>query len=58
MFGIGMGELVVILVIILLLFGGAKLPEVARSLGKAIREFNKAVKGNEDDSKPEEKKDK
>ncbi|MBA2728068.1 MAG: twin-arginine translocase TatA/TatE family subunit [Parachlamydiaceae bacterium] len=38
----GTGELIVILCIILLLFGGKKLPEVARSLGKGIREFKKA----------------
>jgi len=51
MFGIGMGELIVILVIILLLFGGAKLPELARALGKAMREFNKASKGLDEDDK-------
>lgn len=45
----GMGELVVILVIILLLFGASKLPEIARSLGKAIKEFKKATKGIEED---------
>jgi TatA/E family protein of Tat protein translocase len=59
MFGLDMGELIVILVIILLLFGGAKLPELARALGKAVREFNKASKGIEDDGpKPEAPKDK
>ncbi len=40
----GMGELVVILLIILLLFGASKLPEIARSLGKALKEFKKAGK--------------
>lgn len=39
---IGYGELIIILCIILLLFGGKKLPEFARSLGKGIREFKKA----------------
>lgn len=43
MFGLGMGELLVILVIVLLLFGASRLPEVARALGRAIREFNKAA---------------
>jgi sec-independent protein translocase protein TatA len=47
---VGVGELLVILLIILLLFGAARLPELARSLGKAIREFKNALKEN-----PEEK---
>ena len=54
MFGLGMGELIVILVIILLLFGGARLPEIARGLGKAVREFNKAVKGDDEAEKPKD----
>ncbi len=49
---IGMGELLVILVIALLLFGAGRLPEVARSLGKAIREFKKGLKDT-DDEEPE-----
>ncbi len=48
---IGSGELIVILCIMLLLFGGKKLPELARSLGKGIREFKKACN---DDSPPED----
>ncbi len=44
MFKFGMGELVVILLIILLLFGASKLPEIARALGKSIKEFKKAGK--------------
>ncbi len=47
----GTGELIIILCIVLLLFGGKKLPEVARSLGKGIREFKKAC--NEPDEKEE-----
>ena len=43
MFGLGMGELLVILVIALLFLGPKKLPEVAASLGKAIRSFRKAT---------------
>jgi sec-independent protein translocase protein TatA len=39
MFGLGFQELVVVLVIALLFFGGNKLPEVGSALGKAIREF-------------------
>ncbi|EIP99729.1 twin arginine-targeting protein translocase, TatA/E family [Opitutaceae bacterium TAV1] len=47
--GIGGTELIVILVIVLLLFGGAKLPALARGLGQSIKEFKKAQVMNEDD---------
>ncbi len=55
MFGIGMPELIVILVIALIFFGPGKLPDLGSSLGKAIRGFKKAVE--EPDKKPEESKD-
>jgi TatA/E family protein of Tat protein translocase len=42
--GIGAQELLLILVICLLIFGAAKLPEIGRSLGKTIQEFKKALK--------------
>jgi sec-independent protein translocase protein TatA len=45
---IGSGELIVILCVLLVLFGGKKLPEFARSLGKGIREFKKACQGEEE----------
>lgn len=44
----GTGEILVILVVILILFGGKRLPEFAQSLGKGIREFKKACQGEED----------
>ena len=44
MFGLGAQELIVILLIALVLFGGAKIPELGRSLGQAIREFKKATR--------------
>jgi sec-independent protein translocase protein TatA len=49
MFGIGMQELMVILVIALIIFGPGKLPEVGSTIGKAIRGFKKAM------DEPEEK---
>jgi sec-independent protein translocase protein TatA len=55
MFGIGMPELIVILVIALIFFGPGKLPDLGNSLGKAIRGFKKAVE--EPDKKSEVSKD-
>jgi sec-independent protein translocase protein TatA len=55
MFGIGMPELIVILVIALIFFGPRKLPEMGDAIGKAIRGFKKAVE--EPDKKPEEPRD-
>lgn len=45
--GIGMQELLIILVIALLLFGGKKIPEVAKGLGEGIKNFKNAMKGDE-----------
>lgn len=44
MFGIGPQEMIIVLIIIVLLFGAAKLPELARSVGKSSGEFKKAQK--------------
>jgi len=41
--GIGSQELLVILVIVLVLFGGSKLPDLAKSLGKSMKEFKKGI---------------
>ena len=43
MFGIGMPELIIILVIILIIFGAGKLPEIGAGVGKAIRNFKSAT---------------
>ena len=49
--GVGGPELMMIFFVILLLFGGEKLPELARGLGKSVREFKKATAGVEEEIK-------
>ena len=44
MFGLGVGELLIILVIVLVIFGAGKLPEIGEGLGRGIRSFRKEVK--------------
>ena len=44
MFGIGMTELIVILLIVLIVFGAGKLPEIGAGLGKAINNFKKSTR--------------
>lgn len=48
---IGSGELLIILLVVLVLFGGKKIPEIAQGIGKGIREFKKAVNNVEDEIK-------
>ena len=48
MFGLGIGEIVVILVVALIFIGPKKLPELARGLGKGLKEFQNAAKGIQD----------
>lgn len=43
MFGLGMGELTIIFLVIFMLFGAKNLPEIAKGMGKAVREFRKAA---------------
>ena len=42
MFGLGMQELIIILIIVLVLFGASRLPEIGKGIGQAIRNFKKA----------------
>ncbi|WP_337864965.1 twin-arginine translocase TatA/TatE family subunit [Ignavibacterium sp.] len=52
MFGnLGAGEIILIILVILLLFGARKIPELAQGLGKGMKEFKKAVRDVEDEIK-------
>jgi sec-independent protein translocase protein TatA len=51
LFGVGMPEIVLIALIVLLVFGGKKIPELMRGLGKGVSEFKKGVKDFETEIK-------
>ncbi len=56
MFGLGLPELLVILVIVVVIFGAAKLPQIGSGLGQAIGNFKKAMKDSKSiDVTPEKK---
>ncbi|HKW94185.1 MAG TPA: twin-arginine translocase TatA/TatE family subunit [Methylomirabilota bacterium] len=57
MFGLGYQELLLILVIVLILFGAQRLPDLARSLGSSVKEFKKGVNELKDDATAATKKD-
>ncbi len=60
MFGLGMGEALILLAVVILLFGGKKLPELGNSMGKAITNFKKGMKesANDDQSSIDSKNEK
>jgi sec-independent protein translocase protein TatA len=59
MFGnLGAGEIILILLVILILFGAKKIPELAQGLGKGMREFKKSLKDVEEEIKVDDKNDK
>ena len=49
----GFQELLIILLIVLVIFGASKLPQLGRGLGEGIRNFKKGIKGDDDDAAPE-----
>ena len=55
--GIGMQELIVIVLIVLLFFGGKKIPELMKGLGKGVKNFKDGVNGIEEDLKTDTKKE-
>ena len=55
MFGLGVGELLVILVIVLIIFGPGKLPDIGNAIGRGVREFRKASTDLEDTIRGESK---
>jgi sec-independent protein translocase protein TatA len=53
MFGsLGFGEILLILLIVVLIFGTSRIPELGKGLGEGIRNFKKSVRGEEDEKKP------
>jgi sec-independent protein translocase protein TatA len=53
-FGLGAPELMLIALVVLLLFGGAKIPELMRGLGKGVKSFKEGMKEVDDDIKKDE----
>jgi sec-independent protein translocase protein TatA len=57
MFGLGMPELIVILIIVLVIFGANRLPQLGEGLGKAIKGFKKGISDSNENTKDPDKKE-
>ncbi len=55
LFGMGYQEILLILLVLILLFGAKKIPELARGIGKGIKEFKDAKDGNDDEDNKSKK---
>ncbi len=55
---LGATEIIIIALVVLLLFGGKKIPELMRGMGKGVKSFKDGMNGIEEDTKPEEKEEK
>ena len=51
MFGLGTGELVIILFVVVLVFGASRLPQLGKGLGEGMRSFKDALRGDSSDDK-------
>lgn len=57
LFGLGTTEIILIVLVVLLLFGGRKIPELMKGIGKGVKSFKDGVHGMEEDMKDAPKKD-
>jgi sec-independent protein translocase protein TatA len=55
MFGLGVQEIMLILLLALFFYGGEKIPEIAKGLGKGLREFKRAMDQGDDDEQEKER---
>ena len=55
---LGTGEIIIIAIIVLLLFGGKKIPELMKGIGKGVKNFKDGMNGKEDDTKKDSSSDK
>jgi len=58
MFGLGFGELVLILIIVIVIFGASRLPQLGRGLGEGIQNFRAGLRADDDKKTVEEKREK